>query len=120
MEGFWFVEQGDQHCSADLPLSTLDFEAKQAEIKRKLSLAKSAHQSCSEVMVSSLLGSLHRADGSSTYSSNGCTVIAVVNGPIEVQRRDELPEEAVVDVNVIPATRVGGGRIQRELAGSTV
>ena len=64
-------------------------------------------------MVSSLISPLHRADGSSTYSSNGCTVIAAVNGPIEVQRRDELPEEAAVDVTVIPAKRVGGERIKR-------
>ncbi|KAL9610981.1 MAG: hypothetical protein Q9167_004358 [Letrouitia subvulpina] len=54
------------------------------------------------------LSNLGRADGSASYSSNGCTVIAAVNGPIEVQRRDELPEEAAVDVAVRPATGVGG------------
>lgn len=54
------------------------------------------------------LSNLGRADGSASYSSNGYTVIAAVNGPIEVQRRDELPEEAAVDVVVRPAIGVGG------------
>ncbi|KAL1297216.1 hypothetical protein AAFC00_004782 [Neodothiora populina] len=53
------------------------------------------------------LSQLHRADGSATYSSGGYTVIAAVNGPIEVQRRDELPEEAAIEVNVRPASGVG-------------
>ena len=51
---------------------------------------------------------LHRADGSASYSSNGYSVLAAVNGPVDVQRRDELPEEAVVDVIVRPAAGVGG------------
>ena len=51
---------------------------------------------------------LPRADGSATFTSNGCSVIAAVNGPIEVQRRDELPEEAAIDVAVRPAAGVGG------------
>jgi exosome complex component RRP46 len=51
---------------------------------------------------------LHRADGSATYSANGYTVLASVNGPIEVQRRDELAEEAAVEVHVRPASGVGG------------
>jgi hypothetical protein len=55
-----------------------------------------------------LLSNLHRADGSAAYSQNGYTVIGAVNGPIEVQRRDELPEEASVDVIVRPAAGVGG------------
>lgn len=54
------------------------------------------------------LSHLHRADGSATFSQNGYTVIGAVNGPIEVQRRDELPEEAAVDVVVRPAAGVGG------------
>lgn len=54
------------------------------------------------------LSPLHRADGSATFSENGYTVIGAVNGPIEVQRRDELPEEATVDVIVRPAAGVGG------------
>ncbi len=58
-------------------------------------------------MATTTLSSLHRADGSATYSSNGYSVIAAVNGPIEVQRRDELPEEAAVDVAVRPASGVG-------------
>ena len=54
------------------------------------------------------LSPLHRADGSATFTSNSCSVIAAVNGPIEVQRRDELPEEAAIDVAIRPATGVGG------------
>ena len=56
------------------------------------------------------LSQLHRADGSATYTANGYSVIAAVNGPVEVQRRDELPEEAAIDVAVRPATGVGGKR----------
>ncbi|TID19036.1 hypothetical protein E2P81_ATG06014 [Venturia nashicola] len=55
-----------------------------------------------------MVAPLHRADGSATYSANGYTVIASVNGPIEVQRRDELAEEAAVEVHVRPASGVGG------------
>lgn len=55
-----------------------------------------------------LLSHLHRTDGSATFSQNGYTVIGAVNGPIEVQRRDELPEEAAIDVIVRPAAGVGG------------
>jgi len=54
------------------------------------------------------LSNLHRADGSATFSQNGYTVIGSVNGPIEVQRRDELPEEAAVDIIVRPSSGVGG------------
>lgn len=54
------------------------------------------------------LSHLKRADGSATFSQNGYTVIGAVNGPIEVQRRDELPEEAAIDVIVRPAVGVGG------------
>lgn len=53
---------------------------------------------------------LARADGSTVLSSGLYTVIAGVNGPIEVQRRDELPEEAAIEVNVRPASGVGGPR----------
>lgn len=59
-------------------------------------------------MSNTTLSSLHRADGSAAYAKNGYSVIAAVNGPIEVQRRDELPEEAAVDVVVRPAAGVGG------------
>ncbi|KAK4506919.1 hypothetical protein PRZ48_000652 [Zasmidium cellare] len=51
---------------------------------------------------------LSRADGSTVLSNGLYTVIAGVNGPIEVQRRDELPEEAAIEVNVRPASGVGG------------
>ncbi|OCK79366.1 hypothetical protein K432DRAFT_405635 [Lepidopterella palustris CBS 459.81] len=54
-----------------------------------------------------LLSHLHRADGSATYSEKGYTIIGSVNGPVEVQRRDELPEEAAIDVNVRPAAGIG-------------
>ena len=53
---------------------------------------------------------LTRADGSATFSNNLFTVLAAVNGPIEVQRRDELPEEAAIEVNIRPASGVGGPR----------
>lgn len=59
-----------------------------------------------------ILSHLHRADGSATFSQNSYTVIGAVNGPLEVQRRDELPEEAVVDVIVRPAAGVGGPSFQ--------
>ena len=51
---------------------------------------------------------LDRADGSATYSNNGYSIIGAVNGPVEVQRRDELPEEAAIDVVIRPAVGVGG------------
>lgn len=51
---------------------------------------------------------LHRAGGSATYTSpNGYSILAAVNGPVEVQRRDELPEEAHIEVNVRPHDGVG-------------
>lgn len=53
------------------------------------------------------LSPLNRADGSANYSSNGYTIVGAVNGPIEVQRRDEMPEEATIEVNVRPAVGVG-------------
>ena len=51
---------------------------------------------------------LRRADGSASYSYGGYSVLAAVNGPVDVQRRDELPEEATIDVIVRPAAGVGG------------
>ncbi|OCK87481.1 uncharacterized protein K441DRAFT_691128 [Cenococcum geophilum 1.58] len=54
-----------------------------------------------------LLSHLHRANGSATYSQNGYTIIGAVNGPVEVQRRDELPEETAIEINVRPAVGVG-------------
>lgn len=50
---------------------------------------------------------LNRADGSATYSSGTHTILAAVNGPVEVQRRDELPAEAAVEVNIRPSKGVG-------------
>jgi exosome complex component RRP46 len=53
------------------------------------------------------LSHLHCTDGSATFSQNGYTVVCAVNGPLEVGRRDELPEEAAIDVVVRPAAGVG-------------
>ncbi|KAH7417340.1 hypothetical protein BKA64DRAFT_702115 [Cadophora sp. MPI-SDFR-AT-0126] len=55
-----------------------------------------------------ILSHVHRTDGSATFSQNGYTVIGAVNGPLEIQRRDELPEEAAIDLIVRPAAGVGG------------
>jgi len=66
----------------------------------------------SSIEPTAILSHLHRADGSATFSQNGYTVIGAVNGPLEVQRRDELPEEAVIDVIVRPAAGVGGPYLQ--------
>lgn len=57
-----------------------------------------------------VLGALPDADGSASYSWHGFDVVGAVNGPIEVQRRDELPEEAYIEVNVRPANGTGGKR----------
>jgi exosome complex component RRP46 len=53
------------------------------------------------------LSQVNSADGSATYACGGYAVIGSVNGPIEVQRRDEIPDEAAIEVNVRPAAGVG-------------
>lgn len=53
---------------------------------------------------------LIRADGSATHTTSLFTILAAVNGPIEVQRRDELPEEAAIEVNIRPCAGIGGPR----------
>jgi exosome complex component RRP46 len=53
---------------------------------------------------------LTRADGSATYTDSLFSVLAAVNGPVEVSRRDELPEEATIEVNIRPGSGVGGPR----------
>jgi exosome complex component RRP46 len=53
---------------------------------------------------------LNRADGSATYTDSLFAVLAAVNGPVEVSRRDELPEEATIEVNIRPGSGVGGPR----------
>lgn len=63
------------------------------------------------IMPSVSLSPLHKTDGSATYAHNGFSIIGGVNGPIEVQRRDELPEEAAIDVVVRPAAGVGGNPV---------
>jgi exosome complex component RRP46 len=56
------------------------------------------------------LNTLSHSDGSATYTAYGCTVVASVNGPVEVTRRDELPEAATIDVAVRPAAGIGGAK----------
>ncbi|KAI6843787.1 hypothetical protein KC340_g253 [Hortaea werneckii] len=53
---------------------------------------------------------LERADGSATYSSKLYSILAAANGPVEVSRRDELPEEMAIEVNIRPTSGVGGPR----------
>lgn len=52
------------------------------------------------------LGFLPRSDGSASFSQGRTSVIASVNGPMEVRIRDELPQEAYVEVIVRPAIGV--------------
>ncbi|KAI9697768.1 MAG: exosome non-catalytic core subunit rrp46 [Candelina mexicana] len=59
---------------------------------------------------SATLSHLYHTDGSATFSQNGYTIIGAVNGPIEVQRKDELPDEAALEIIVRPASGVGGTR----------
>lgn len=59
-----------------------------------------------------VLSPLAQADGSASYTSNGYSVIAAVNGPVEVQRRDEIPEASAIDVVLRPAVGVGGKNIE--------
>ncbi|KAL9129005.1 MAG: hypothetical protein Q9217_002439 [Psora testacea] len=63
-----------------------------------------------QVSPTGTLSPLDRADGSASYSRNGYSVIGGVNGPVEVQRRDELPEEAAIDVAIRPVSGVAGVR----------
>lgn len=63
-----------------------------------------------------VLSHLYRTDGSATFTQNGYGIVASVNGPIEVQRRDELAEEAAIDVIVRPAAGVGGMAIFVQLS----
>jgi exosome complex component RRP46 len=53
---------------------------------------------------------LNRADGSATYTDSLFSVLAALNGPVEVSRRDELPEESTIEVNIRPGSGVGGPR----------
>lgn len=53
---------------------------------------------------------LTRADGSATYADKLFSVLSAVNGPVEVSRRDELPEEAAIEVNIRPGSGTGGPR----------
>jgi exosome complex component RRP46 len=60
--------------------------------------------------ISVALHPLRRADGSAVFTDGLYTVIAGVNGPVEVQRRDEIPDEAAIELNLRPAAGVGGPR----------
>ena len=51
---------------------------------------------------------LDQADGSAEFAFNGFKVLAAVNGPLEVSKRDELSEEAAIEVVVRSATGVPG------------
>jgi len=54
------------------------------------------------------LHALPEADGSATYTTpSGFSIFASFNGPIEAQRRDELPEEAFLEVIVLPESGSG-------------
>jgi hypothetical protein len=98
------------HFSSNLP-NTLD--KKLVDDKQGLFKAIQTPIMTAPTEPAATLSHLYRADGSATFSQNGYTVIGAVNGPIEVQRRDELPEEAVVDVTVRPAAGVGGKTDQK-------
>ena len=53
---------------------------------------------------------LARADGSATFTNNLFTILAAVNGPVDVSRRDEIPDAAAIEVNVRPVSGTGGPR----------
>lgn len=83
----------DRHCGIDVLKQT----ANSTRARNKVAM----------VAPEVTLTHLYRADGSATYTHNGYSIIGAVNGPIEVQRRDEQPEEATVEVNIRPASGVG-------------
>jgi exosome complex component RRP46 len=61
-------------------------------------------------------GSLHRADGSATWTHDtsgvGCTkVMAAVYGPRQAQARNEDAEKAVVEVVFKPRSGLQGARL---------
>ncbi|ROT40101.1 hypothetical protein SODALDRAFT_293850 [Sodiomyces alkalinus F11] len=60
------------------------------------------------------LSHLNRTDGSATLSNEGYQVVASVNGPMEAQRREENPFEAIIDVVLRPLAGIGGTR-ERQL-----
>lgn len=53
---------------------------------------------------------LARADGSTLLADDLFAVIASVNGPVDVQRRDELEEEAAIEINLRPSSGTAGPR----------
>lgn len=55
-----------------------------------------------------VISPLSSTDSSAQITLNGYTILAAVNGPLEVQRRDELPEEALLEVSIRPANGSGG------------
>lgn len=61
-----------------------------------------------KMAITASLSLLPRADGSANFKSGLTTVIASVNGPMEVRPRDELPDKTFIEVIVRPAVGVGG------------
>lgn len=61
------------------------------------------------ISMTTQLHTLHRSTGSAHHVSAmlGQEVLCSVNAPVEVQRRDELPNEAFIDVHIRPNHGVG-------------
>lgn len=57
------------------------------------------------------LSSLPHTDGSVDYSWGGHNILASVNAPLEPQRKDELPEDAALEVNIRQPSGGGGTSI---------
>lgn len=49
------------------------------------------------------LGTNPNADGSAVCTLYGVTALAVINGPLEVSRRDESTDEATLEVELRPS-----------------
>jgi ribonuclease PH len=88
-----------------------DLRSKFISVQRHSYSSRTAHYPRKYLAVMAIQTSLHplnHADGSAAYNSpNGYSILAAVNGPVEVQRRDELPDEAHIEVNVRPHDGVG-------------
>ena len=54
------------------------------------------------------LDSAANADGSVICTLYGTTVVATINGPLEVSRRDESTEEATLEVELRPSHGAAG------------
>ena len=101
-----------QRCYGQKSLDNNSDGAKPSSVRGFLSTASSVIHlkwcTTSLMAIQTSLHPLNRAGGSATYRSpNGYSVLAAVNGPVEVQWRDELPEEAHIEVNIRPHDGVG-------------